>query len=126
MSEPLTSPVILALRASVADYEPACLALAVIEDCEGNLEDAAISLAIRTGQQPNADNALWLAALAKRCRAKICQPELRQAIAAERWGEAAQALATTKLIPDLLALPVLLYVQQQGLDDFCAPLEGVI
>lgn len=126
MSEPLDAPTLLTLRASVADYAPARAALEAIEDCEGDLEDAAIALAIRAGQQPEADNALWLEALAKRCRAEICQPALREAVAIERWGAAAQALAETGLIPDVLALPVLLYVRQQGLDDFCAPLEGLL
>ncbi len=126
MIEPLNAPDLLALRASVAAYAPAMTALEVIEDCEGDLEDAAISLAIRVGQQPNQDNAIWLDALAKRCRAKICQPELREHLASERFGQAALMLAETRLIPDVLALPVLLYVRQQGLDPFCEPLKGVL
>ncbi|NJL00886.1 MAG: hypothetical protein HC838_05030 [Spirulinaceae cyanobacterium RM2_2_10] len=126
MSEPLTAPRLLALRASVASYAPAQTALSTIEDCEGDLEDAAIALAIRAGQQPEQDNERWLAGLAKRCRAKICHPDLRTQIEGERWGEAAQLLAATKLIPDILALPVLLYAQQQNLEQFCAPLDGVL
>lgn len=39
-------------RTQLADCPDAINALQVIEDCEGNLEDAAMVLAIRAEQQP--------------------------------------------------------------------------
>ena len=40
-------------------------ALDLIEDCDGDLEDAVMTLAIRAGQEPEQTNSDWLDALAK-------------------------------------------------------------
>jgi hypothetical protein len=61
----VTSQEIAQFRSELANNPEAMKALDAIEDCEGNLEDAAIALAIRAGQQPQRDNAEWLDALAR-------------------------------------------------------------
>ncbi|PPS42324.1 hypothetical protein [Chroococcidiopsis sp. TS-821] len=103
----------------------ASAALAEIEDCEGNLEDAAMVLAIRVGQQPDIANAEWLDSLAKKCRAIICREENRNALLTEDYAAVMRALATTRICPPLLVTPVLMYVLQQGVDNFCEPLDTV-
>ncbi|WP_072620856.1 hypothetical protein [Spirulina major] len=110
-------------RTQLNRYPPALKALTEIEDCEGNLADATISLAIRAGQQPQEDNAAWLADLAKRCRAVICQDIPRQNLAAGAIDKTIIAVANSDLIPPSLATPVILYVLKTGLEDFCRPLE---
>ncbi|MCW6036166.1 hypothetical protein K4A83_07755 [Spirulina subsalsa FACHB-351] len=122
--EPITPEELAQWRSQLANYPPAQKALLEIEDCEGDLEDAAISLAIRAGQQPQQDNAEWLASLAKRCRAAICQDSiLRENIATGELEKAAIALANLDLIPPILATPVLFYVLKQGLNQFCQPFD---
>lgn len=119
----LTPAEIEQFRTQLNRYPPALKALTEIEDCEGNLEDAAISLAIRAGQQPQEDNATWLAGLAKRCRAVICQEIPRHNLAVGDLDKTIIAVASSDLIPPSLATPVILYVLKTGLEDFCRPLE---
>lgn len=112
-------------RTQLVDYPDAINALQVVEDCEGNLEDAAMVLAIRVGQQPEIANSEWLDSLAKKCRAVICKEEFRPSLVTGDFAPIAGHLAATKLCPSLLVTPVLMYVMQQGVDIFCEPLDTV-
>jgi hypothetical protein len=67
----VNSEEIARLRSQLVEYPDALIALAAIEDCEGDLEDAAINLAIRAGQEPGLDNSDWLPALGKSRRAAL-------------------------------------------------------
>lgn len=111
-------------RSELSSNPDAMKALDAIEDCEGNLEDAAIALAIRAGQQPQRDNAEWLDALARKCRAVICQKEFREDLLKGRFSPIIRYLTETPLIPGILATPVLMYVIQQGINEFCQPLDA--
>lgn len=119
----VTSQEIAQFRSELADNTQAMRALDAIEDCEGDLEDAAISLAIRVGQQPQTDNAEWLDALAKKCRAVICQKEFREDLLNGKLAPVVEYLAATPLLPGILATPVLMYVMRQGINNFCEPLD---
>ncbi|WP_009630416.1 hypothetical protein [Synechocystis sp. PCC 7509] len=121
----VTSAEIAKFRTQLADYPDAINALQVIEDCEGNLEDAAMVLAIRAGQQPEIANFDWLDSLAKKCRAVICKEEFRSSLIAEDFAIVAGHLAATKLCPALLVTPVLMYAVQDGINIFCEPLDAV-
>lgn len=114
------------LRDQLANYPPALEALREIEACEGDLEDAAISLAIQAGQFPQEDNGAWLADVAKRCRALLCAEIPRHNFQAGAIDKVILTVANAKLVPAILATPVVLYVVEQGLDNFCAPLDQVI
>jgi hypothetical protein len=109
----------------LTNYPNALAALQEIEECEGDLEDAAMVLAIRAGQQPDIANADWLSSLAKKCRAFICRTELRNALANESFAPVVEQLTAAKICPALLVMPVLLYVVKQGVDEFCQPLDPV-
>lgn len=113
------------LQTELTNYPNALAALQEIEECEGDLEDAAMVLAIRAGQQPDIANAEWLSSLAKKCRAFICRQELRNALADESFAPVVEQLTAAKLCPALLVMPVLLYVFKQGVDEFCQPLDPV-
>lgn len=112
-------------QAELVDYPDAIAALKEIEDCEGNLEDAAVVLAIRVGQQPDIANSVWLDSLAKKCRAVICQEEFRNDLVNGNFSGMMGHLAATKLCPALLVTPVLMYVFQQGVNKFCEPMDRV-
>ena len=113
------------LQTELINYPNALAALQEIEECEGDLEDAAMVLAIRAGQQPDIANAEWLSSLAKKCRAFICRQELRNALANESFVPVVEQLTAAKICPTLLVMPVLLYVVKQGIDEFCQPLDPV-
>lgn len=121
----VTTEEIAQFRAELADYPDALAALKEIEECEGDLEDAAMVLAIRVGQQPDIANSEWLGILAKKCRAVICQEEYKNALLNGTFAPVMGHLAATRLCPALLVTPVLIYVVQQGVNSFCEPLEPV-
>ncbi|MBD1835075.1 hypothetical protein H6F61_20860 [Cyanobacteria bacterium FACHB-472] len=122
----VTSEDIAKFRSDLADYPDALISLDVIEDCEGDLEDAAMVLAIRVGQQPDIANAEWFAGLAKKCRAVICQEEFRDDLVNGQFSLMMGHLAATKLCPSLLVTPVLMYVAQLGVNNFCEPLDPLL
>ncbi|HEY9747349.1 MAG TPA: hypothetical protein V6C63_01505 [Allocoleopsis sp.] len=118
----LTPTEISDFRAELSDYPQALAALDVIEDCEGDLEDAAIALAIQVGQQPTTSEG-WIASLAKRWRPRLCQAELRADLVDNRVASTITQLVTTKALPWELATLVSIYAAKSGIDDFCKPLE---
>ena len=121
----VTPEAIAQFRTELADYPDALAAIKEIEECEGDLEDAAMVLAIRTGQQPDIANSEWLGSLAKKCRAVICQEQYRNELVNGTFAPVMGHLAATRLCPALLVTPVLMYVVHQGVDSFCEPLDPV-
>lgn len=117
----ISSQEIAQYRSALAAYPEALVALDAIEDCEGHLEDAAISLGIQAGLQP--DRIDWLDGLAKRYRVTICQEEIKADLSNSRLARAVANLIETEVCPVLLATPVLIYVVKTGVNDFCEPLD---
>ena len=97
-------------------------ALDEIEDCEGNIEDAAISLAIQAGQEPNISEN-WLDGLAKRCRVAICKSELKADLTNGGLNAAFGDLVAAKVCPEILITAVIIYVFKTGVNEFCEPLD---
>jgi hypothetical protein len=99
-------------------------ALDEIEACEGDLEDAAIAIAIRCGQLPDRNG--WLEGLAKRSRSRICTTApLRTALESGDWARVFDLVLDGPPLacPEALVLPVLLWVAQRGIEPYCAPLD---
>ena len=115
--------IISELQTQFAEIPEAVTALETITDCEGDLEDAAMTLAIRVGQQPDINNSEWLNGLAKKYRVAICNSELRSDMVNGNLMPVFQHFLTLKICPKLLILPVLLYVHEQGVNRFCEPLD---
>ena len=107
-------------RDQLADYDYATKALDVIEDVEGDLEDAATSLALASGQTP--DRIDWLDGLAKRCRVAICEDNLRADLEDNYIESTIDYLFQKKICPPLLITPIVIYVVKQGVSQFCKPL----
>lgn len=116
----LTSQEIAQYRSQLSLFPDALLALDSIEDCEGNIEDAALSLAIQAGQQP--DRTDWLDGLAKRCRVDICQSDFRDELLAGNIATIVECLIEAKTCPKVLVTPVVLYALKSGIENFCEPL----
>jgi hypothetical protein len=121
----VTPAEIAQFRSQLAEYPTALEALDVIEDCEGDLEDAAMTLAIRAGQQPERANSEWLDALARKWRAVICESEFRSNLLDGSVRNMMAQLATMPTFPNILAAPVLMYVIKVGINNFCEPLDKV-
>lgn len=119
----VTSREIAQFRSQLAEDAIALEALDLIEDCEGDLEDAAMTLAIRVGLQPQRDNSEWLDAIARRWRTSLCQNEFRVELRDNSVKLLFDHLKTISTFPQILAVPVLLYVTKYGIDNFCAPLD---
>ena len=113
------------LQVLFADIPDAVISLETIADCEGDLEDAAMTLAIRAGQQPDINNSEWLEGLAKKCRVAICQSEFRNDMVNGSFIILFQHFVRVKVCPNLLILPVLLYVHEFGVNRFCQPLDPI-
>ncbi len=122
----VTSQEIARFRSTFADYPPALQALDLIEDCDGDLEDAAMTLAIKAGQQPDIGNSEWLDSLAKKWRSLICQEEWRADLQEGSVDKLMEQIQKTPTFPTVLVTPVLLYVFKQGIPEFCEPLDLVI
>ncbi|HIK09715.1 MAG TPA: hypothetical protein IGS52_05530 [Oscillatoriaceae cyanobacterium M33_DOE_052] len=113
------------LSSDGADLKVRRLAIAAldeIEACEGDLEDAAIALAIQAGMTPDTSDR-WLEGLAKRCRPAICQSLVKQELLQENINLAVDALAEARVCPGLLLAPVAIYVWKTGAEAFCEPLD---
>ncbi len=110
-------------KTQLADYPEAIAALNEIEECEGDLEDAAINLAIQVGQQPDCSD--WLAGLAKRCRAQICAQDFEQELLKGNLILVIDSLIKSKICPPILVTPVVIYVLKEGVSEFCQPISGV-
>ena len=118
----LTTQEIAQFRSQLSEYPTALEAMDTIEDCEGDLEDAAISLAIQAGQMPTTSEN-WLDGVAKRCRVVICQSEFREALLEGNVSGIFQDVVDKKVCPEILVTPVILYVFKTGINQFCEPLE---
>jgi hypothetical protein len=120
--ENLTLAEIAQYRSALSSHAEAMMALEMIEDCEGDVEDAAISIALQVGQEPDRSDQ-WLEGLAKRWRATLCRKDLRKELDEGNLLPVVEALATETTLPVKLTVPVIICVLQMGVADFCKHLD---
>jgi hypothetical protein len=106
------------LKTQLADYPDAIRALQDIEDCDGDIEDAALALALKAGLEPDTNEA-WLDSFAKRFRHIACQPQWRNDLLANHPMGLINCLTQETSCPALLAVPVALYIIKMGANEFC-------
>lgn len=114
----LTPEEVTQFKTRLADYPEALKALQEIDDCDGDVEDAAISLALRAGQEPGS-NEQWLAGFSKRYRHVMCRVQFRESIAAGQLSSLITTLMEETDCPALMATPVAIFVFKSGVADFC-------
>jgi hypothetical protein len=105
-------------RIELADYPAVLRAMEAIADCEGDVEDAAIGLAIQADLEPNTCDR-WLKSFAKRFRPRVCQPDFCNRLASKDVVALTRYLAAESSCPELLALPVAIEIMGQGIESFC-------
>lgn len=115
---------------ALSDYPEASYALKVIEECEGNLEDAFEVLIIESeseGEGTRLGFGTSLEQLAKKCRDVICQEEFQEEMVDEFSRELLNTLVpivTAQLtlmgnLPAALAIPVVMFVIKRNIKSFC-------
>ncbi|MBD1922682.1 hypothetical protein H6F77_16595 [Microcoleus sp. FACHB-831] len=115
----VTPEEIAKFRTELADYPDALAALDVIEQCDGNLESAAEVIVIDAGgeivRKPD-----WLDELAEQLREVVCKDEFRNGMMNDSVNVAiAYLLASSPFSPELLVIPVFMYILRKGINKFC-------
>ncbi|NES72150.1 MAG: hypothetical protein F6K24_46630 [Okeania sp. SIO2D1] len=113
----VTSEEISQFRTQLADYPQALQALDEIEACEGDLQDAALVLAIKSGYEP--DRAGLFNKLVERSRDILCQEDVQDNIMAGMLAGAVEMLLASTMVPPGLATPVVIYVFKRGIKEYC-------
>ena len=110
------------LRKGLIEYPEVLRALEEIDDCDGDVEDAAVSLAIAAGLEPdNSDG--WLESFTKRFRPTICELLTQSSASDIGLNSLIHHIAGNTSCPPLMVLPVAIAAHRQGLDSFCASLS---
>ncbi|NES76673.1 MULTISPECIES: hypothetical protein [unclassified Okeania] len=129
----VTSEEITQSRSALSD-DQASHALKVIEECEGNLEDAFEVLMIESESEEGVKGlefSLSLEQLALKCRDVICEQEFREEILDGFSRELLNGLVpvvSAELtlmgnLPAALAIPVVMFVIKRGIKSFCKSYE---
>jgi hypothetical protein len=124
----LTSEQIAKYRVELADDPDFLAALDVIEEWDGDLADAAESIATLNGIEGVEDNAdlRWFVIVLNKCRDSICQKRyeiVREKIVPALIPTLTEMIAASFLCPSgiatLLSTPIAIYIQEEGMDKFC-------
>lgn len=124
----LTSEQITQYRAELANNPDALAALDAIEKWDGDLADATESLATRNGIEGVEDNAdmRWFVELLQKCQEHICQTryeDLREkyipALIPPITDCIAGGFGCPPGIAGIIATPVAIYIQEEGMERFC-------
>jgi hypothetical protein len=110
-------------RSQLQTYPDALKALDVLAECEGDLEYAAETIAIESGElqdnlgdeDPNEPK--WLEKQIQKLHPHICTPAFREVLT-QGFAGAIGLLIPVVGSPTLLIL-VVIYISRKGLDEFC-------
>jgi hypothetical protein len=98
-------------------HDPEALAaLDTIQECEGNLEEAARSIATAAGNTDVESD--LLEELSSRCRTVICQEDMKEKLPV-LIAAIAEFLASSSGFPSKLATPIALFAMEKESEDFC-------
>ena len=111
-------------RSQLQEYPDALKALDVLQECEGDLEYAAETLAIESGEleddlgdeDPNESS--WLEKSAEKLRPHICTQAFKDVLS-QGFAVALGSLITAGVYPGVPLTLVLIYISTKNLDKFC-------
>jgi hypothetical protein len=111
-------------RLQLAEYPDALKALDVLEDCEGDLEYAAETIAIVSGELKNdlaekdPNEPSWLDKQFERLRPHICTQAFKDVLS-QGFAAALGSLITAAIYPAVPLTLILIYISTRGLDELC-------
>lgn len=124
-SEIIVTPEEIALyREQVANNQEALAALDVLEACEGDLQIAAETVAIESGELPDdlseqdPNEPSWLEKSADKLRPHICTQAFKDVLS-QGFAAALGSLITAGVYPAVPLTLVVIYISTRGLDEFC-------
>ena len=112
----VTAEEIEQFREQLKHNPEALAALDTIQECEGNLEEAARSIATAAGNTDLESD--LLEELSTRCRTVICQEDMKEKLPV-LIAAIAEFLALSSGFPSRLATPIALFAIDKGSEDFC-------
>lgn len=112
----VTAEEIARFREQLKHDPEALAALDTIEECEGNLEQAARSIATAAGNTDVESD--LLEELSSRCRTVICQEDMKEQLPV-LIAAIAEFLALSSGFPSRLATPIALFAMEKESEDFC-------
>jgi hypothetical protein len=112
----VTAEEIARFREQLKHDPEALAALDTIEECEGNLEEAARSIATAAGKTDIESD--LLEELSTRCRTVICQEDMKEKLPV-LIAAIAEFLASSSGFPSKLATPIALFAMEKESEDFC-------
>lgn len=118
----ITNDELLKFQAQVAELPGAIAVFETLAECEGDLEDAAISVALQVGQEPDHSDG-WLNDTAKSWRHVLCQPEVRSHLAKGEIKLPVETLIEQSTLPARLAMLVAVHAAKLDLPSFCQAFE---
>lgn len=113
-------------RSQLQEYPNALKALDVLQECEGDLEYAAETLAIKSGELENdlgqtdkdPNEPSWLEKSAAKLRPHICTPAFKDVLS-QGFAVALGSLITAGVYLGVPLTLVLIYISTKNLDKFC-------
>ena len=112
----VTAQEIARFREQLKHDPEALAALDTIQECEGNLEEAARSIATAAGNTDVESD--LLEKLSTRCRTVICQEDMKEKLPV-LIAAIAGFLASSSGFPSKLATPIALFAIEKGSENFC-------
>jgi hypothetical protein len=111
-------------RSQLQEYPDALKAIDVLEECEGDLEYAAETVGIETGEladdlgdeYPNEPS--WLEKSADKLRPHICTQAFKDVLN-QGFAVALGSLITAGVYPAVPLTLVVIYISTRGVDEFC-------
>ena len=110
-------------RSQLQEYPDALKGLEALEACAGNLEYAAETIAVESGElednlsEEDPNEPSWLEKSTQKLRPYICTSAFRESLK-QGFGGAMTLLMPYVGIPALLIL-IILYINEKNLDEFC-------
>ncbi|MFE1745287.1 hypothetical protein [Coleofasciculus sp. H7-2] len=120
----VTPEEIAKFRTELADNPEALEALDVLEECEGNLEYAAETIAIESGELQNdlgdkdPNEPSWLEKSIQKLRPHICTQAFKEALN-QGFAGAVGWLIAIAAYPAVPVTLVVIYISRKNLDEFC-------
>lgn len=123
-STQVTPEEIAQYREQFSDYPESLDALDLIEECDGDLKQAASSLALESGIVISKKMPNILDELAQKCRNIVCDEVFINELMAGVLTAGVTSLTASGQIPAALATPVVIYLAKKGVKKWCESSNG--